>query len=286
VIFEAPPTADGADASALAQLADAAIMAIEVPRSLRGEVLAGVRRLDRMGAAVLGAVLLPSLGKAAPPRAVPEPPAAEPPAVPEPPAAEPWAAPPPAAEPWGTEPWGTEPGASGRRVSGAHVSGLHETELPDAESRLAEARSAVPPVTPPRATHARSADPLAPKPAAARGSDRYGDPYGGTDPAQDIRPADYLVYPPRAGTGGTRPAPVPDDIADATTGRLSRGGSDRGASAPGTGLDGDSAAGGEPGSAAAAATGQGEGALRRQPRRHAAENGIHPDGAPDTIARG
>ena len=131
VIFEAPPTADGADAYALAQLVDAAVMAVEVPRSLREEVLAGVRRLDRMGAAVLGAVLLPSLAKATPPPAVSEPPAAEPraaetpaadapasdaPAA-EPRAAEPWGAEPRAAEPWGAEPraaepWGSEPRAA------------------------------------------------------------------------------------------------------------------------------------------------------------------------------
>src|SRR5260370_25124083 len=64
VILEAPPTGDGADAYALAPFVDAAIMAVEVPRSLRDEVRAGVRQLDRMGAAVLGAVLLPSLGRA------------------------------------------------------------------------------------------------------------------------------------------------------------------------------------------------------------------------------
>jgi uncharacterized protein involved in exopolysaccharide biosynthesis/Mrp family chromosome partitioning ATPase len=78
VILEAPPLADGADVYALAQLVDAAVVAIEVPRTLRDDVREGVRQLDRMGAAVLGAVLLPSLGNATPPAALPGPIAAGP----------------------------------------------------------------------------------------------------------------------------------------------------------------------------------------------------------------
>ena len=299
VIFEAPPTADGADAYALAQLVDAAIMAVEVPRSLREEVLAGVRRLDRMGAAVLGAVLLPSLGKAAAPPAVPEPRAAQPQATEsqaeQPRAAESWGAQPQAAEAqaaesWRTEPraaesWGEQPqaaeswpaeswGAESRaaeswgaepRVSSARVSGLRDAEPPDAEARLAEAQATLPHATRRRGTQPRSADPLALEPAAPRGKDRYRDAYGGTDPAEDIEPVDDLVYPPRAG---------------------------RALHAPG----GDGAAGGTPGTApdaapgkaagGAAGTGPGEGTSPRQARRRAAENGIQPDGAPDTIARG
>ncbi|MGE5291964.1 MAG: P-loop NTPase [Micromonosporaceae bacterium] len=65
VVFEAPPTASGADADALAQLVDAAVVVVEVPRTLRDEVREGVRHLDRMGVAVLGAVVLPALGKPA-----------------------------------------------------------------------------------------------------------------------------------------------------------------------------------------------------------------------------
>src|SRR5260370_35910230 len=66
VILEAPPTGDGADAYALAPFVDAAIMAVEVPRSLRDEGRAGVRQLDRIGPAGLGGGLPPSPGPAPP----------------------------------------------------------------------------------------------------------------------------------------------------------------------------------------------------------------------------
>jgi capsular polysaccharide biosynthesis protein/MinD-like ATPase involved in chromosome partitioning or flagellar assembly len=65
VFFEAPPTTSGADLDALAQLVDAAVVVVEVPRTLREDVKEGVRHLDRMGVAVLGAVVLPPLGKPA-----------------------------------------------------------------------------------------------------------------------------------------------------------------------------------------------------------------------------
>ena len=81
VMLEAPPTGDGANVYVLAPFVYAAIMAVEVPRSRREEVRAGVTQLDRMGAAVLGPVLLPSLGKAPRPPAGSASPATEPPAI-------------------------------------------------------------------------------------------------------------------------------------------------------------------------------------------------------------
>lgn len=65
VFFETPPTTNGGDVDALAQLVDAAIVVVEVPHALREDVKEGVRHLDRMGVAVLGAVVLPALGKPA-----------------------------------------------------------------------------------------------------------------------------------------------------------------------------------------------------------------------------
>jgi capsular polysaccharide biosynthesis protein/Mrp family chromosome partitioning ATPase len=292
VIFEAPPTADGADAYALAQLVDAAIVVVEVPHSRRDEVLAGVRRLDRMGAAVLGAVLLPSLGKATAPPAVPEPPAAEPHAA-GPPDAGPqpagqWAAGPQTAEPqtagpWAAEPWAAEPQTAEPRVPGTRVPELRDTDLQDADARLAEVRATLPHATEPRAgqrraaqrrARPRSADPLAPEAATPAGSDRYGDSYGMTDSAEDIERADYLVYPPRAGIGNAPQAPAYDDVADDTARRLSRDGR-RGAGRGAAGRGSTPGTPGTPGTSGPA------GDTSVPP-----ENGIQPDGAPDTIARG
>src|SRR5919197_2482670 len=59
VIIEAPPTSTSADAQALAEIADASIVVVEVPRAEREHVSEGIRQLDRMGTAVLGAVVLP-----------------------------------------------------------------------------------------------------------------------------------------------------------------------------------------------------------------------------------
>lgn len=64
VIFEVAPGAYSADVFAFAERADAAVVAVELARTLRPEVEETVRRLDKMGAAVLGAVLLPSMAKA------------------------------------------------------------------------------------------------------------------------------------------------------------------------------------------------------------------------------
>ncbi|KAB2344033.1 tyrosine-protein kinase domain-containing protein [Actinomadura rudentiformis] len=59
-VIEAPSTELGADAQALADLADAALVVVEVPRTRYNQVRDGVRRIHRMGAAVLGAVVLPN----------------------------------------------------------------------------------------------------------------------------------------------------------------------------------------------------------------------------------
>ncbi len=370
VIFEAPPTADGADAYALAQLVDAAVMAVEVPRSLREEVLAGVRRLDRMGAAVLGAVLLPSLAKATPPPAVSEPPAAEPRAAEtpaadapasdapaaepraaepwgsepraaepwgsepraaepwgsaagaaepwgsaagaaepwgsepraaepwgsEPRAAEPWGSEPRAAEPWGSEPraaepWGSEPRAAEPWGSDARAAEPWGSEPRAAEPwgyepraadrwgyepRETEVRAADPRTASPRAANRRAADPRAPEPAASRGKDRRGERHGAADSAQEIEPADYLVYPPRA---GALSPPVPDDAADAPARHVPRGTSGRTSGHGVSDAAAGSAAGRSPGSTVPGAPGP-------QSRPRGTENGIQADGAPDTIARG
>jgi Mrp family chromosome partitioning ATPase len=59
VIIEAPPTSTSADAQALAEIADASIIVVEIPRAEREHVGESMRQLDRMGTAVLGAVVLP-----------------------------------------------------------------------------------------------------------------------------------------------------------------------------------------------------------------------------------
>lgn len=59
VIIEAPSTALSADAQALADHADAAVVVIETPRTRYDEVRDAVRQIHRMGAAVLGAVVVP-----------------------------------------------------------------------------------------------------------------------------------------------------------------------------------------------------------------------------------
>jgi capsular polysaccharide biosynthesis protein len=59
VIIEAPPTSTSADAQALAEIADVSIIVAEIPRAEREHVGESMRQLDRMGTAVLGAVVLP-----------------------------------------------------------------------------------------------------------------------------------------------------------------------------------------------------------------------------------
>ena len=70
VIIEAPPTSTSADAQALAEIADASIIVVEIPRAEREHVGEGMRQLDRMGTAVLGAVVLPVQPGTAPPSPV------------------------------------------------------------------------------------------------------------------------------------------------------------------------------------------------------------------------
>ncbi|MFL6057161.1 MAG: Wzz/FepE/Etk N-terminal domain-containing protein [Actinoallomurus sp.] len=89
-VIEAPSTELGADAQALADLADAALMVVEIPLARYAQIRDGVRRIDRMGAAVMGAVVLPVQDDkvpAAPPR--PSLPARTPPPLRERPAAAP-----------------------------------------------------------------------------------------------------------------------------------------------------------------------------------------------------
>jgi Mrp family chromosome partitioning ATPase/capsular polysaccharide biosynthesis protein len=61
VVVEAPPTSSGADAQCLAGLADAAILAVELKRTTRPDVLDAVEQLRRVGTPVLGGVVLPEL---------------------------------------------------------------------------------------------------------------------------------------------------------------------------------------------------------------------------------
>ncbi|TDD90178.1 hypothetical protein E1293_03870 [Actinomadura darangshiensis] len=58
-VMEAPSTELGADAQALADLSDAALIVVETPRTRYAQIRDGVHRIHRMGAAVLGAVVLP-----------------------------------------------------------------------------------------------------------------------------------------------------------------------------------------------------------------------------------
>ncbi|HEU5161379.1 MAG TPA: Wzz/FepE/Etk N-terminal domain-containing protein [Streptosporangiaceae bacterium] len=69
VIIEAPPTSTSADAQALAEVADVSIIVAEIPRAEREHVGEGMRQLDRMGTAVLGAVVLPVQPGTVPPPA-------------------------------------------------------------------------------------------------------------------------------------------------------------------------------------------------------------------------
>lgn len=63
LVIEAPSTSAGADAQALADLADAAVIVVEVPKTRYDQVRDAARRLDRMGAAVVGAVTVPDQGR-------------------------------------------------------------------------------------------------------------------------------------------------------------------------------------------------------------------------------
>ncbi len=57
--MEAPPVTSDPDVYTLAQAADAVVLVAEVPGTRSDELAAAVHHLDRTGATVLGAVLLP-----------------------------------------------------------------------------------------------------------------------------------------------------------------------------------------------------------------------------------
>jgi capsular polysaccharide biosynthesis protein/Mrp family chromosome partitioning ATPase len=294
VIFEAPPTADGADVYALAQLVDAAVMVVEVPRSLREEVLAGVRQLDRMGAAVLGAVLLPSFGKARPP-AVPDPPAAHPQAAhpqdADPRAGEPRTDESRAGKPRATKPRSADTGTNDHRTGDPRATEPWSAEPVSAELGAAQRRraapgAAAPGAAEPRAAERRAADLWAADLPAAdpdkpRGRDRYREPYAPVDPEGDIDVAEYLVYPPRGGAEYALPSP--DDEVGLAPG---------GPSAWPVGIRSGGAVGRAASDRAAASdrgTASDRGAASGWPRPELpsrTDDGIQADGAPDTTARG
>jgi capsular polysaccharide biosynthesis protein len=120
VIIEAQAADDGADTFALGEFADAALVTIEVARSTKSEAVDCVRRLRQLRTPVLGAVVLPALGKriaVRPPRQVPPRPAAGP----------------------------SEPGRDGAAADRAHsgdfspVSGM-SAKVPDKKDRAARTR--------------------------------------------------------------------------------------------------------------------------------------------------
>src|SRR5262249_61372295 len=100
-VIEAQAADDGADTFALGEFADAALVTIEVARTTKDEASDCVRRLRQLRTPVLGAAVLPALGRriaVRPPRQGPPRPAAgpPPPAPPPPPARRaPGRAPPP-----------------------------------------------------------------------------------------------------------------------------------------------------------------------------------------------
>src|SRR5262249_45100746 len=61
VVIEAPPTATSSDAQSLANAADAAIVAVELHRTTRIDLLDAAEQLERVRNAVLGCVVLPRL---------------------------------------------------------------------------------------------------------------------------------------------------------------------------------------------------------------------------------
>jgi capsular polysaccharide biosynthesis protein/MinD-like ATPase involved in chromosome partitioning or flagellar assembly len=63
VIIEAQAADDGADTFALGEFADAAVVTIEVARTTKSEATECVRRLRQLRTPVLGAAILPALGK-------------------------------------------------------------------------------------------------------------------------------------------------------------------------------------------------------------------------------
>jgi Mrp family chromosome partitioning ATPase len=78
VVVEAPSTSTSADAQSLASLADAAILAVELRRTRRPEVVDAAEQLRRVGTPLLGTVVVPRLPNDAPQQADPPQPAATP----------------------------------------------------------------------------------------------------------------------------------------------------------------------------------------------------------------
>ncbi|WUH97538.1 Wzz/FepE/Etk N-terminal domain-containing protein [Spirillospora sp. NBC_00431] len=66
VIIETASTTVSADAQALADAADAALVVVEIPLTKHDDVALGLRQLERMGTAVLGAVGVPEQGEPKP----------------------------------------------------------------------------------------------------------------------------------------------------------------------------------------------------------------------------
>jgi capsular polysaccharide biosynthesis protein/MinD-like ATPase involved in chromosome partitioning or flagellar assembly len=61
IVVEAPSILSSPDTYTLAQAADTAVLVVEVPRTSSDQVLDSIHHLDRMGANVVGAVVLPSV---------------------------------------------------------------------------------------------------------------------------------------------------------------------------------------------------------------------------------
>ncbi|HKD99290.1 MAG TPA: Wzz/FepE/Etk N-terminal domain-containing protein [Micromonosporaceae bacterium] len=63
VVVEAPSTATSSDAQSLASLADVTIVAVELRRTTRAELVDAAEQLDRVSTVMLGCVVLPPLGR-------------------------------------------------------------------------------------------------------------------------------------------------------------------------------------------------------------------------------
>jgi polysaccharide biosynthesis transport protein len=66
IVIESPAIVANVDAYTLAQAADATILVVEVPTATSDQVLTSIDHLDRMGANVLGAAVLPAFASAVP----------------------------------------------------------------------------------------------------------------------------------------------------------------------------------------------------------------------------